>query len=163
MGWLAPLWRRPRPGSAERLEALCERGFVAIDLGTTGLDARRDRIVSLAAVAFVAAGPAPALTTLVNPGQPIPPSSTTIHGIDDAMVADAPDGVTAVRRLDAVCAGQVIAGHRVRFDLTVLARARQAAQPVPALHATLCTSDWWRRCTPPGRTSAWTPCAPPSA
>jgi DNA polymerase III epsilon subunit-like protein len=122
--WLTPLWRRPRQAFAQSLDALCAQGFIAIDLETTGLDARRDRIVSLAAVPFVASEPASALTMLVNPGRPIPPSSTAIHGIDDAMVAEAPDEITAVRRLDAVCAGQVIVGHRVGFDLTVLARAR---------------------------------------
>lgn len=139
MRWLSSLWWRPRHASNEPLEALCERGFIAIDLETTGLDPRRDRIVSLAAVPFVRAEATAALTMLVNPGQPIPPSSTTIHGIDDAMVADATGEVAAVRRLDEVCGGQVIVGHRVRFDLTVLARVRGGAAPVPRPEAALCT------------------------
>lgn len=139
MRWLSALWWRPRHASNELLETLCERGFIAIDLETTGLDPRRDRIVSLAAVPFVGAEPTAAVTMLVNPGQPIPPSSTIIHGIDDAMVADAPDERAAVRRLDEACGGQVIVGHRVRFDLAVLARARGGVAPVPAPEAALCT------------------------
>ena len=139
MRWLSPLWRRPRHGSDEPLESLCARGFVAIDLETTGLDPRRDRMVALAAVSFVGSEPGSALVTLVNPGLPIPPASTVIHGIDDAMVADAPDEVSGVQRLDAACAGQVVVGHRLHFDLTVLARVRRGAAPVPAPHATLCT------------------------
>ena len=139
MRWLSALWWRPRHASNEPLEALCERGFVAIDLETTGLDPRRDRIVSLAAVPFLRAEPMVAVTMLVNPGQPIPPSSTIIHGIDDAMVADAPGEIAAVRRLDDVVAGQVIVGHRVRFDLTVLARVRGRAEAAPPPQATLCT------------------------
>ncbi len=139
MRWLSPLWRRPRHTSDEPLEALFERGFVAIDLETTGLDARRDRIVSLAAVPFAGGEPAPAMMMLVDPGQPIPPSSTRIHGIDDAMVAGAPDEVTAVLRLDEVCAAQVVVGHGLAFDLTVLARARPRRSAVAAPRATLCT------------------------
>ena len=138
MRWLSPLWRRPRHGSDEPLESLCARGFVAIDLETTGLDPHRDRIVSVAAVPFLHAEPAPAVTMLVNPGRPIPPSSTNIHGIDDAMVTDAPDEIAAVHHLDSVCAGKVILGHRIGFDLTVLARVRGGA-PVRAPQATLCT------------------------
>ena len=139
MRWLSPLWRRPRHGANEPLDALCERRFIAIDLETTGLDPRRDRIVSAAAVPFVGAEPTAALTTLVNPGRPIPPSSTMIHGIDDAMVADAPDEVTAVRGVDALCAGHVIVGHGLAFDLTVLARVRRGTATAPAPLATLCT------------------------
>ena len=117
---------------------LRQRGFMAIDLETTGLDPRRDRIVSLAAVKFVGDDVVPALVTLVNPGQPIPASATTIHGIDDAMVADAPDEATVVQRLDEVCAGEVIVGHSVAFDVAVLARARRQSIVTPPL-ATLCT------------------------
>jgi DNA polymerase-3 subunit epsilon len=135
--WLSPLWRRPRHRADESLATLVTRGFVALDLETTGLDPRRDAIVSLAAVRFSDAGARPALVTLVNPGRPIPPSSTVFHGIEDAMVADAPDEPTAVRWLDDLCVGQVVVGHAVEFDLAVIARARGAAG-TPAL-AVVCT------------------------
>jgi DNA polymerase III epsilon subunit-like protein len=135
------LWQRPRRHPDEPLEALRQRGFIAIDLETTGLDPRRDRIVSLAAIKFVGDEAFPALVTLVNPGGPIPASSTEIHGIDAATVADAPDERTVVGRLDAVCAGQVIVGHGVAFDAAVVARARGQASATPAPLATLCTQQ----------------------
>lgn len=139
MRWFSALWRRPRHRPDEPLEVLRQRGFIAIDLETTGLDPRRDRIVSVAAVKFVGDDLVPALVTLVNPGQPIPASATTIHGIDDAMVADAPDEATVVQRLDEVCAGEVIVGHSVAFDVAVLARARRQSIVTPPPLATLCT------------------------
>jgi DNA polymerase III epsilon subunit-like protein len=111
---------------------------MAIDLETTGLDSRRDRIVSLAALNFVRGDVVPALVSLVNPGRPIPASATKIHGIHDTAVADAPDEQTIVARFDALCAAQVIVGHGVAFDVAVLARARgRSATPGPL--ATLCT------------------------
>jgi DNA polymerase III epsilon subunit-like protein len=121
------------------LDSLPARGFVAIDLETTGLDRRRDRIVSLAAVRFVGDESATVLVTLVNPGQRIPVSSTMIHGIDDAMVEGAPDEASAVRWLDELCAGQVIAGHGVAFDIAVMARARRGVVTAPETLAALCT------------------------
>ena len=66
-----------------------------------------------------------------------------VFGIDQAAIiwwnpaVDISD--ECVKRLDAACAGQVVVGHRLDFDLTVLARVRRGAAPVPAPHATLCT------------------------
>ena len=137
--WLASLWRRPPSGPDESLATLGQRGFVAIDLETTGLDSRRDRIVSLAALDFVDGDVVPALVSLVNPGRPIPPSATKIHGLDDGAVADAPDERTIVTRFDALCAGRLIVGHGVAFDVAVLARARGRAAATPGPLATLCT------------------------
>ena len=112
---------------------------MAIDLETTGLNPRRDRIVSLAAVKFVGAEPVPALVTLVNPGVGIPVAATRIHGIDDSMVQTAPDEASAVQRLDELCAGQVVVGHSVAFDVAVLDRARGARTALPPARAILCT------------------------
>ncbi len=139
MRWLSSLWRHPRHRADEPLDVLRQRGFIAIDLETTGLDPRRDRIVSLAAVEFAGDDRVSELVTLVNPGRPIPASATAIHGIDDAMVARAPDEAAAVRRLDTLCGGQVVVGHGVGFDIAVLGRSRGGVLPTPAPLAILCT------------------------
>jgi DNA polymerase III epsilon subunit-like protein len=134
MSWLTSWWQ-PRHRPDEPLETVRQRGFVAIDLETTGLDPRRDRIVSAAALTFVDRDIVRSLVTLVNPGVPIPASATAIHGIDDAAVTDAPDEATVVARLDAVCGGQVVVGHGLAFDIAVIARARRhvAATPGPVM------------------------------
>lgn len=102
---------------------------VVIDCETTGLDPRRDRIVSLAAVEI---GPGLAvgrvlLDMLVNPRIPIPPQATAIHGIDASQLADEPtiaDGWDEISRL---LGDNVVVGHHVRFDLAMLAsEARRA-------------------------------------
>ena len=131
------MWRRrPAPGADLPIEALLDPGFVAIDLETTGLDPRRDDIVSLAAIPFVGGRPGPGYTTLVDPGRPIPPASTRIHGIDDTHVAGAPSLDDVLPRLDAACADRVLVGHDVAFDLAVLARARRRrGLPEPGLIA----------------------------
>jgi DNA polymerase III epsilon subunit-like protein len=132
---------------------LRQRGFIAIDLETTGLDPRRDGIVALAALKFMEDASVPELVTLVNPGRSIPASSTRIHGIDDAMVTGAPDEASAVERLDAITAQQVVVGHGVAFDIAVLARARAAGAPRPP-RAVLCTQRLAASLYP-----SWTDCS----
>jgi DNA polymerase III epsilon subunit-like protein len=119
-------WHR----SSTSLAQLVTDGFVALDLETTGLDTRRDAVVSLAAIPFVDRQPQPGLRTLVNPGRPIPPASTRIHGLDDAAVATGPPIARVLPELAAACDGRVLVGHAIDFDLAVLTRdARAAALP----------------------------------
>jgi DNA polymerase III epsilon subunit-like protein len=107
------------------LDALVDPGFLAIDVETTGLDPRRDDIVSIAAIPFVHGRAEPGYVTLVDPGRPIPAASTAIHGIDDAQVAGAPSLAEVLPRVDAMCAGRVVVGHDIAFDLAMLSRARR--------------------------------------
>lgn len=123
--WLAPTWR-PLPGVDLTLHALVGRGFVAIDLETTGLDPHRDAMIALAAVPFVGGARGVGLVTLVSVGRPIPPASTAVHGITDAMVVDAPAPGPVLDAVAARCEGRVVVGHAVDFDLAVLARALRA-------------------------------------
>src|SRR6185369_8739740 len=130
--WMRRRWSTP--GDDIPIEALLDPGFVAIDLETTGLDPRRDAVVSVAAIPFVAGRPGEGYVTLVDPGRPIPASSTRIHGIDDARVAGAPSLDEALPGFDATCAGRVLVGHDIGFDVAVLARARRLrGLPQPAL------------------------------
>jgi len=128
---LTRLWRRLIVIDATPLDALLDPGFVAIDLETTGLNARRDAVVALAAIPFERGRSCPGVVTLVNPGRPIPPQSTAIHGIDASSVATAPRIGDALLRFDAVCAHRVLVGHDVAFDLAVLAQARIKASAGP--------------------------------
>ena len=98
--------------------------MVAIDCETTGLDPRRDRIVSIAAVK-IAAGlgvvEPPTLDLLIDPRMPIPARAVAIHGIDNAQVANAPTIAEAYDEILAALAGCVVVGHYVGFDLAMLA------------------------------------------
>jgi DNA polymerase III epsilon subunit-like protein len=129
--------RRPAPALAQ----LVTDGFVALDLETTGLDSRRDAVVSLAAIPFVDRRPLPGLHALVNPGRPIPEAATRIHGLDDAAMAGAPRIADVLPRLAAACGRRVLVGDAIDFDLAVLTRdARVAALP-PLSNPALDTRD----------------------
>ena len=95
---------------------------LSLDLETTGLDPRRDRIVQLAAVAMD--GPrlldTPRIDRLIDPGIPIPESATRIHGLSDTDVTGTPDFADVAITLREALSGRVVVGHHVAFDLAVL-------------------------------------------
>jgi CBS domain-containing protein len=97
---------------------------LVVDTETTGLDPAKAHIVEIGAVPLrqgkldETAG----LRRLINPGVPIPPVASAIHGIDDASVAAAPNFTTVWLEFVAVISGAVLIGHTIGFDLAVLKR-----------------------------------------
>lgn len=67
-----------------------QRPLAFIDLETTGVNLSSDRIVEIAIVKLLPDGSRQVKRKLINPGIPIPHSSSDIHGITDEMVKDAP-------------------------------------------------------------------------
>lgn len=105
--------------------ALGDLTCVVFDTETTGLlPSSGDEIVQIAALRMIGGRviAQERLDVLVDPGRPIPPSSTEIHGITDAMVAGAPDIGTAGRRFHAFARDAVLVAHNAPFDLAFLRR-----------------------------------------
>ena len=86
------------------------------DLETTGVDPFTDVPVSYALVSSQSV-----VSGLCNPGFPIPPSATAIHGITDMMVNSAPTLRTVITYLTMVITSRsVIVGMNLKYDLTML-------------------------------------------
>lgn len=66
------------------------RNLAFIDIESTGLDPATDRIVELAIVILRVDGTTMERCLRMNPGVPIPPEATAVHGITDADVAYKP-------------------------------------------------------------------------
>lgn len=67
-----------------------KRPLVIFDLETTGMNINRDRIVEISLLKVLPDGNEELRTYRVNPGMPIPPEVTEIHGITDEDVKDKP-------------------------------------------------------------------------
>jgi len=107
----------PRPDTA--LETL---DVVVLDCETTGLNVGLDRLISLGAVRLRGEriGRAEIIDVLVNPGEAIPPASTAIHGITDAMIRLARPLTEQWAELEPMLRDCVVVGHNIGFDLTLL-------------------------------------------
>ena len=95
---------------------------VVLDTETTGLDVKSARIVQIGAVRLTEEriGAEDRFDFFVNPGITIPPSSTEIHHIADADVADAPDFAAAIGSFAGWAGQDVLFGWSVGFDLAIL-------------------------------------------
>jgi len=99
--------------------------MVAIDCETTGLDPRRDRIVSFAAIRIdegLRVAEQPSLDLLIDPGVEIPARASAVHGIDRRRLAGAPSFGDVFGAIAASLAGAIVVGHFIGFDLAVLHR-----------------------------------------
>ncbi len=112
----------PTPSGVADATPMDDLPAVIVDTETTGLDVTQDRIVSIGAVRMHGriAYPHVTLDRLVNPGVPIPARSVAVHGITDAMVADAPSLPEVHPDLTAFLQGCVLVGHNIGFDRALL-------------------------------------------
>lgn len=91
--------------------------FVVVDLETTGLEPKLDRIIEIAAVRVRNGEIVGTWDSLVNPGIFIPQESTAITGITTEMVKDAPPLEAIMDDFLAFLGeGTVFVAHNVDFD-----------------------------------------------
>ncbi|MCL4767514.1 MAG: CBS domain-containing protein [Hyphomicrobiaceae bacterium] len=105
---------------------------VVLDFETTGLDARSARAVQIGAVHIAdgrIAGDAK-LDRLIDPGIPIPPETTAIHGITDAAVKGAPCFAELLPEIEAFVGDAIVIGHTIGYDLSVMKREYELANRV---------------------------------
>ncbi len=100
-------------------QAPASGGFAVIDLETTGLYPRTDRVIEVAVVHVGSEGQVTGeFSTLINPGRDVGP--TRIHGIRAADVMQAPSFARAAATLWQLLAGRVLVAHNVPFDARFL-------------------------------------------
>lgn len=101
--------------------AIHDLPIAVVDVETTGLHPRGDRIVEIAIARVEPGGREPkvVLETLVNPGRKV--SATEIHGISDDDVKDAPNFGDLAPAVAKALEGAVFAAYNVYFDAKFVA------------------------------------------
>jgi DNA polymerase-3 subunit epsilon len=114
----------------ERLRQFYQRGlvdpktplsqvpFVAVDFETTGLDPKKDGIISIGLVPFTLNRIQLSRAThwIVNPDRPLDEESVVIHGITHSDIIDAPDLTNILEGLLEALAGTVVVVHYRKIE-----------------------------------------------
>lgn len=99
------------------------RTYTALDLETTGLDPKMDRILEIGAVRVTDGRETARFSRLVNPGREIGEKVTELTGITGEMVENCPHIAAALPEFLEFCGDVPILGHNILFDFRFLKRA----------------------------------------
>jgi DNA polymerase-3 subunit epsilon len=90
--------------------------LAVIDFETTGFDENHDRVVEVGVACFVDGRLTGTKSWLVQPGMPIPEGAVNVHGITDAMVAEAPRFEQIADELKQALVGHLPVAYNATFD-----------------------------------------------
>jgi DNA polymerase-3 subunit epsilon len=118
--------------------------YIVLDTETTGLSSA-DRVCEVTVALCRDGKITHEVSSLVNPGIPIPESATAIHGITDSCVQDSPrlkDLLPSI--LDLLCLDLPWVAHHMAFDFRMLTYDIDRSV-LPRGVPTLCTLEYSRR------------------
>ncbi|MFC9491598.1 exonuclease domain-containing protein, partial [Streptomyces hydrogenans] len=137
---VAPALDVPRPDYAH--------DWALVDVETSGLVPRRDRILSVAVLTFGPDGTQTGeFSTLVNPG--CDPGPVHVHGLTPERLAGAPTFDQMAERVGALLRDRVLVAHNAQFDYDFLAHEFARARLHLPVTQRLCTLALNRRVEPP--------------
>lgn len=97
--------------------------YIAVDLETTGLEPKRDKIIEIGAIHVSDGEEIAHFHAMVNPHRAIEARITELTGITDEMVENAPDIGDIIGEFLHFCGELPLLGHHVIFDFSFLKRA----------------------------------------
>ncbi|MFE8937137.1 TerD family protein [Streptomyces sp. NPDC007872] len=122
--------------------------WALVDVETSGLVARRDRVLSVAVLTFGPDGVQNgAYSTLLNPG--CDPGPVHVHGLTAERLSGAPTFEQVAGRIGALLQDRVMVAHNAQFDYDFLAHEFARARLHLPVSRRLCTLALNRRVEPP--------------
>lgn len=97
--------------------------YISIDLETTGLNPKHDKIIEIGAVKVVDGQTVDTFSTFVNPGCRLEDRIVELTGITDEMLKGAPDMEEIFPKLEAFLGELPFVGHSILFDYSFLKKA----------------------------------------
>lgn len=99
------------------------KSYIALDLETTGLDPKEEKITEIAALKIVDGTVTEQLVTFVNPMKRLGEHITRLTGITDMMLKDAPPIEDVIKKVTEFFGDMPILGHNILFDYSFLKQA----------------------------------------
>ena len=99
---------------------LCIDDYVVIDIETTGLSPKTDKIIEIGAVKVVGGKIVDKLQRLIKTEKKLRPFITKLTGISDAMLVDAPTINDVLEEFSDFISDSILIGHNVNFDINFL-------------------------------------------
>ena len=97
--------------------------YISIDLETTGLEPKHDKIIEIGALQVEKGQITDSFSTFVNPGRKLEERITELTGIRDEDLADAPYIQDVLPKLLAFVGDLPLLGHSILFDFSFLKKA----------------------------------------
>lgn len=97
--------------------------YIALDLETTGLEAKTEKITEIAALKVIDGAVTERFVTFVNPGRKLGSHITQLTGITDEMLKDAPLVEEIIGKAVEFCGSLPLLGHNIMFDYAFLKHA----------------------------------------
>ncbi len=137
------------PDEFPESESIYEKKYAAIDLETTGLSFRSDRVVEIGIVVWQKGKKTREFATLINPERPISKNSYRIHGINNRMVADSPTFREIADEVSEILRDTIILGYNIfAADLSFLNKELREAGRRPIFNPIIDTYLVSRKCFP---------------
>jgi DNA polymerase-3 subunit epsilon len=121
--------------------------YAIVDIETTGLNARTDRITEIAIYIHDGEKVVDKFESLVNPECRIPFHITALTGISNKMVAEAPHFFEVAKRIVELTNGKTIVAHNASFDYNFI-RCEFKRLMYDYTRRTLCTKKLSRKLMP---------------
>ena len=110
-------------GTGCKMEISMYDTYVSIDLETTGLNPKRDRIIEIGAIRVEQGQIVEEFSTFVDPGRKLEERITELTGIRDEDLADAPQLDEVFPKLLEFMGELPLLGHSILFDYSFLKKA----------------------------------------
>ncbi|MBI3787923.1 MAG: 3'-5' exonuclease [Ignavibacteriales bacterium] len=129
-------------------QAIDEATFVVVDVETTGMNPVEDRITEIAMMKVQGGALLDEFSTLINPLVTIPANITSLTGIDNLMVHDAPPAREVVPYIAEFLGDAVFTAHNAPFDWGFVSHTTRRERDIELTNAQLCTVKLSRRILP---------------
>jgi DNA polymerase-3 subunit epsilon len=121
------------------LQLISKATFVVVDVETTGISAFEDRITEIAMMKVKDGTLVDEFSTLVNPLLTIPAHITSITGIDNVMVQNAPPAREVVPFISEFLGDAIFVAHNAAFDWGFVSHTARRERGIELDNQRLCT------------------------